>query len=244
MMKVKYVVFGCLVTILCLFGCNETDEVTLTGISISQTTINMEAGETMDLTATITPSNATEDIFWISVDQSIVSIDRYGVQTKLNALRAGTTKVFATNRTKTVLSEDINVIVNPKDFAGDVLGDYLGSGVLEGLNPLVSDEALSGVKISFERIAKEDLGDGESDMEMVNLTIEAPTIIMGHITIIGRKVIVSSNYELSNTSNLRIVGSVSFDTLTGKVDPTGKTLTMRLVMNGMVAIELTAIKQE
>jgi hypothetical protein len=202
----------------------------------------MTAGETMDLAATITPTNATEDVFWISLDQSVISVDRYGVQTKLTALRAGTTTIFATNRTETVLSEKITVIVNSKDFAGDVLGSYLGSGTMKGLNAFVPDEGLSGVTIRFERITSPP----EYTFERVKMTISVVTALWGNMTITGEDVIVSSAYELSRgDSRIRLMPmNVTFDEFTGSVVPTSKALTIKLLMNNQVEINLTAQKQD
>ena len=243
-MKLKLLITGCWVTLLCFIGCSKTDEITLTGISISPATFVVDAGKTMDLMATITPQNATEDVFWFSLDQKIITIDnRYGIQTRLNALSPGKTVVYATNRTKTVVSEEITITVNSVDFVRDVVGDYLGSGSLTWSVAMIREE-LSDVNIRLERAYNDE--EEAYYMDRVKLTIRAETEMMGLAVITGERILVSSAYELSNENNLKIEGvtGASFDELTGKVDPTGKTLTARLFMNNGLTIEITANKQE
>ena len=225
-------------------GCSKTDEVTLTGIIISPTTFTIDAGKTIDLSATITPPNATEDVYWFSLDQKIVTLDnRYGVQAKLNALSPGTTTVYATNRMKTVVSENIAITVSSVDFVKDIAGVYIGSGSLKWAIALI-DEALSDVIIRLERIQVEETDDYY--MDRAKLTVVAETAMMGHAVITGEKIIVSSAFELSNENNLKIDGvtGASFDELTGRVDPATKTIALRLFMNNGITIELTAQKQE
>ena len=243
-MKLKLLTLGCWVMLIYMSGCSKTDEVSLTGIGISPTTFTIDAGKTMDLSATITPSNATEDVFWFSLDQKIVSLDnRYGIQTKLNALSPGTTTVYATNRMKTVVSENITITVSSVDFVKDITGDYLGSGSLKWAIATINEE-LTDVIIHLERAYDEEAN--EYYMDRVKLTIIAETEMMGHAVITGERILVSSAYELSNENNLKIEGvtGASFDELTGRVDPVGKTITLRLFMNNGITIELTAKKQE
>ena len=242
-MKKTLKTLGCWVMLLCFFGCDKTDEVPLTSINVSPASQQIDAGQAMDLTATITPLNATEDVFWFSLDQKIVTIDsRYGLQTKLNAISPGTTIIYATNRMKTVVSEEITITVKSVDFVKDILGDYIGSGPFR-FPVMQINEDLSNVKIKFERAYN--AAEGANYIDRAKLTIQATTQMMGPVNITGERIFVSSTYELKNDGNLKIEGvAASFDELTGKVDPKGKTLTMRLFMNNGMTIELTAKKQE
>jgi len=259
MIKVKYLIFGCLVTILCLFGCNVTDEVTLTGIEVSPATIAMVAGETMDLTATVTPSNTTEDVFWLSLDQTIVSINRYGVQTKLNALKPGTTTIFATNRTETVMSEKVTLTVNPKDFAINVANHYVGSGLLTMILG-GSTEDLSNIRVGIERVKVEeednyeyaDVFDYYPDRVKVTINVFANSF-GGDLLITSNSLYVSPTYDIlfrdGIDSRLNIYNSegtrmASFDEVIATFDPTNNTLTMRLVMGVILAIDMTVTKVE
>jgi hypothetical protein len=243
-MKITFLNIGCWGLLLCFFGCGKTDGVSLTGISVSPATVQVDAGKTLDLAATITPSDATEDVFWFSLDQNIITIDsRYGIQTRLNAISPGTTVVYATNRTKTVVSEDIVITVNSVDFVRDVLGDYVGSGSLTF--PIMQiNEQLSDVNIKFERAYNE--AEAANYIDRAKVTIRANTQMMGLAVITGERTLVSSAYDLKNDGNLRIEGvtGASFDELTGKVNPAAKTLSLRLFMNNGLTIELTAAKQE
>lgn len=57
----------------------------VTDIDINVTSATLSKGETMQLTAVVVPSNATETaIEWVSVDQTIVKVDMNGLVTALN----------------------------------------------------------------------------------------------------------------------------------------------------------------
>lgn len=63
------------------------------GITLSPETKNMNAGETLQLIATVSPSDATnKNVLWSSEDQGIVTVDNQG---KVTALGKGTTMVKA-----------------------------------------------------------------------------------------------------------------------------------------------------
>ena len=68
--------------------------VAVTGISISPETLNLEEGETVRLTATVEPDNATDKtVSWKSSDSSVATVDDNGLVT---ALAEGTARITAT----------------------------------------------------------------------------------------------------------------------------------------------------
>ena len=80
-----------------LIGCTkEIVPITVTGVTLSPTSITLVEGESQDLTATITPSNAeNQKVRWSSSDASVAIV----TDGKVTALKAG-------NATITVTTED------------------------------------------------------------------------------------------------------------------------------------------
>ena len=80
-----------------LIGCTkEIVPITVTGVTLSPTSITLVEGESQDLTATITPSNAeNQKVRWSSSDASVATV----TDGKVTALKAG-------NATITVTTED------------------------------------------------------------------------------------------------------------------------------------------
>ena len=62
------------------------EEIHATGISLNETSIELEAGKHTILTATLDPSNATDAITWSSTDEAIATVDQAG---KVTAVAEG-----------------------------------------------------------------------------------------------------------------------------------------------------------
>jgi len=70
------------------------DLVSVTSIKVTPTTQSAYVGETVQLTATVSPSNATlQQVTWSSADESKATVDENGVVTLLSA---GTVSIYAT----------------------------------------------------------------------------------------------------------------------------------------------------
>ena len=102
----------------------------VTSISLDQTNITLNIGESQTLKATITPENATDKmVIWTSSNSSVATVDNNG---KVSAVKAGNTTITATTqdggKTATcsvkVNSDGINVGI---DDWGD--GDNIGGEV-------------------------------------------------------------------------------------------------------------------
>ena len=85
----------------------------VTGISLDQETVEMIEGEELQLTATITPENASnKNVIWSSSDESVVIVS----EGKMKAIKAGTATVTVTTEdgSKTATC---NVTVNEKVYS-------------------------------------------------------------------------------------------------------------------------------
>ena len=92
-------------------GPEEDPEVAVTGISVSQSSLTMEPGGTANLTATVSPSNATDKtVTWSTSNQSVVTVSGGTV----TAVGEGTATITATASGKTA---SCTVTVNKKVIA-------------------------------------------------------------------------------------------------------------------------------
>ncbi|MDR2042467.1 MAG: hypothetical protein LBP98_09175 [Tannerella sp.] len=222
-MKTKVFMLGLWVAVFGLSSCNDEKEVTVTDITVSPSEIPaMEVGETIELTAAITPDHATEDLRWEVYDNTIVSIESQGRKAILKAVGSGTTRVFATNKTGIVVSEELTVKVNSSEYAKFVVGSYLGTANVKGA--LTAD--LSGVQVKMERIAGENA--------QVKLTLVAVLPNMGELTIASESVTVSpvsgepETYAFKGrTLPLEFLSNATLE-ISGKYSATGKALTLDL----------------
>ena len=96
-------------------GGGGTQTVAVTGVSLSKSTISLTEGGSETLTATVTPSNATnKSVSWKSSDASVASVDNNG---KVTAVKAGSATITVTTSdggktatcSVTVTSKTINV---------------------------------------------------------------------------------------------------------------------------------------
>jgi uncharacterized protein YjdB len=92
----------------------------VTGITLSQTTLSMNIGGTYNLTATITPANATDqNVIWSSSNASIVTVSSTGVVTAV-ALGSATITVTTTSGNKTATCA-VNVLISSIPVSGVTL---------------------------------------------------------------------------------------------------------------------------
>ena len=87
---------------------NISIDVPVSGISVNPSNLNLEEGETSQLTATIAPINATDQtVSWVSSDPSIATVDANGLVT---AIAVGSTSITVTsNDGRFTASVTINV---------------------------------------------------------------------------------------------------------------------------------------
>ena len=104
--------------------------VAATGVTLNQTILTLTgAGQTSTLTATVTPSNATnKSVTWSSSDESVATVSSEGVVT---AVANGTATITATTADGTNLSASCEVTVeieHTQGIPGDVNGDTKVNG--------------------------------------------------------------------------------------------------------------------
>ena len=238
-MKAQFLIFGCLFALLCLSGCDDKEkEIIVSAITVSPATIPaMEIGDEVELTATITPADATEEILWVSWDENIAKVEGQGAKVKLKAIAPGTTRIFATNQSKIVVSRDMEITVNSDDYAGFMVGNYIGSGTLAG----AFTDNLSGMGIKLERVGTEQTA--------AKLTIIASIASFGEQTIIADRLNLSvgsepGTYRLSGNAGLTIPNVASFTlavTGTFKVSDKSLTLSLNATAPAPVIININAI---
>ncbi|MDR1524541.1 MAG: Ig-like domain-containing protein [Tannerella sp.] len=233
-MKTKFLMTGLLAAVLCMPACNDENEVIVSGITVSPSVIPaMEVGEMMELTATVTPDNATEDIRWEAYD-TIVSIENQGKKAILKAVASGTTRIFATNKSGIVVSDEITVKVNSSEYAGFVVGKYSGTAEIRG----ALNVDVPGVQVKIERV--------EGENAEVTLTLVADVPAMGELTITGDRVNVSpagepETYAFKGVTNpLPLPPPMNIPlNISGKYSPASETLTLSLTADGL-SIDVSA----
>ena len=91
------------------------DAVYATGVTLDKSTAQVEAGKTVQLTATITPDNASiKECDWTSSDETVATVDTNGLVT---ALKAGKTTIKATTKDGTNKSAECTVTVTAAKVA-------------------------------------------------------------------------------------------------------------------------------
>lgn len=106
----------CTVTVKAKTSSGDNDNTTaVTGISLNKKTLELEIGKADQLTATITPSTATnKEVEWKSDDATIATVDATG---KVTAVKAGKTKIHATSKADSKFSAECEVTV--KEASGN-----------------------------------------------------------------------------------------------------------------------------
>lgn len=110
------------------------ESVPVTGVSINKTGVGISVGESLQLTATVQPANATDNaVAWSSSNESVATVDANG---KVTAKKAGTTTI-------TVTTNDQGKTATCKIFVTDdtqYAMHYLGAKIISltysiGVNP-------------------------------------------------------------------------------------------------------------
>lgn len=98
--------------------------VEVTSVKLDKTNVTLTIGESVKLTATVSPSNATDkSVTWSSSDQETASVDQTG---NVTALKAGTATVTVTAGKK--ITASCQITVNAPASGEDGEGDEGGEG--------------------------------------------------------------------------------------------------------------------
>lgn len=93
-----------------------TETVNVSSVSLSKSTDTIVLGDTDNLTATVTPDNATnQGVTWTSSDNNVAKVDNTGKVTSVNAGTATITAILAADSSKTATC---NVTVNFASIKG------------------------------------------------------------------------------------------------------------------------------
>lgn len=107
---------------------NTPDE-TVTGMTISQTTLTLEGGETVRLTASVNQSAMNKKILWSSANPRIASVDDEG---RVRGRTMGMTTITATAAGNTSITKQCKVTVTSNDpTAVTEKGDVNGDGAVD-----------------------------------------------------------------------------------------------------------------
>lgn len=131
----------------------------VTGITLDQTNVTLEEGKTLQLTATIEPSNASKQtVSWSSDNDNIVSVNNNGL---ITAKTVGTTTIRAESTDGTNRTATCSVTVNPalptieKELtAGDYVYYYDKNNVQRKCVVLYDSNSSYGIQIITETIVE------------------------------------------------------------------------------------------
>ena len=170
-MKTKNFIIVCLLACLCLPQCGKDDKekeepvVVITGISIPSSVADLAINGTADVTATVTPAAATDDVVWSSSDPSVATVvakaGTKGREATITGIKDGTTQILAKNASGSVSSQALSVTVTPDapppppDYAAVMAGTYYGEGTLTnvlGMAGLPSSGPVNDVVLTMTRV--------------------------------------------------------------------------------------------
>ena len=129
--------------------CEVTVIVPVTGVSLDRSSAEIIKGESITLTATVSPSNATDkNVIWTSSDPSVATVSQSGV---ITAVKAGSTTVIATTSDggKTAACE-IVVIVPVKSISLDKESMELIEGDSANLTATVGPDDATDKRITWK----------------------------------------------------------------------------------------------
>ncbi len=108
----------------------KADVIAATGITASNTSISVVKDATVNLTATVTPENATDKtVTWSSGDETIATVDSNGV---VKGIKEGTTKITATANGGTNVKAEVSVTVTAASVAVTKVSITESSNVAKG----------------------------------------------------------------------------------------------------------------
>jgi hypothetical protein len=112
-----------LIAAACFTGCTENDEdLSVKGITLSKTALNLKPGSTETLTATIFPDNAAnKGVEWITSDEEVATVDETGLVEALKPGNATITVTALDGREQASCSVTVS-LSDPVNVAGNVEG--------------------------------------------------------------------------------------------------------------------------
>ncbi|MCM1467762.1 MAG: Ig-like domain-containing protein, partial [Alistipes sp.] len=91
----------------------------ITAITVAPKTASVKIGDTVPLTATLTPANTTQSaISWSSSEPSVATVDSNG---KVTAVAEGTTTITAVSAANSAISDTCEITVTANTSGGDII---------------------------------------------------------------------------------------------------------------------------
>lgn len=248
----------CGITALFLLSCDkvqdekEKEDIAVTSVSIGQATAEMLIGETVQLSATVLPSNATDKtVSWASSKQSVATVSSTGLVT---ALAEGTTTITASaggkSGTCTVTVNKKVVEVSSVTLNKTELPLYVGES--ESLSVTVKPDDATYKTVSWSSsdpsIAKVENGTVTAVKKgTATITATAGDKSASCSVVVSERVIPVSSVELNKTSLDLVEGDI--ETLTATVKPndaTDKTISWSTSNPSVAKVDngtVTAVKE-
>ncbi len=211
---------------------SSVEEIPVEGVSLDQTSAVIEIEETLTLTATITPSNATDQsITWTSSDESVATVEN-GVVT---GVAAGSTTITATAGG---LSATCEITVNQAAVSISTIytmenGDYVrikGQVISAGGTNAFINDGTAGVYVYNWKSSDNNTGLDENGYFIQDSYVD----IYGYISIY------SGLYELVNTND-QSTTYVHTYTPESPITPTTKTINDANDISGFTASDVGAV---
>ena len=135
--------------VLFALSCDKTKEVAVTAVSIDQTTADMTVGEKKQLTATVSPSDATDQsITWSSSKKSVATVNDHGMVTAI-AEGQSTIKARAGSKTSVCIVTVHKEIIAVSSITLDKSSLSLVKGASETLVATVNPANASYKKVTW-----------------------------------------------------------------------------------------------
>ena len=253
-MKHYSIILEALLASCLLFACTQKEEeIPVSSVTISQPTAEMIVGETVKLSAIISPSNATDkEVIWASSKQSVAIIDKSGLVT---AIAEGTSNITATagGKTGTSLVTVSKRVVEVSSIELNKTALSLVEGEEFTLVATVKPEDATDKSVTWtssdSSVAKVDDGKITAIKEgTASVTAKAGNKSVSCTVSVSKKVVAVTEVILNNTSLSMVEGDEA--TLTATVKPdnaTDKTVSWSSsdasVASVSVSGEVTAIKE-
>ena len=208
-------------------GWKDASTVSVTGVTLNQTSISIVPGGGETLTATVTPADATnKKVTWKSSNEAIATVDANGI---VIGVAAGTATITVTTEdggyTATCAVEVIN-FVNVTGVTLNKTSTTIAVGASETLTATVTPDNATFKNVTWkssnEAVATVDANGKVTGVKAGTATITVTTVVGGETATCAVEVITSVTGVTLNKTTLKLTKGAS-ETLTATVAPTNAT---------------------
>ncbi len=223
----------------------ETDIVVVANIMINRSSLEMYEGETFNLTATVTPENATDPtVTWRSSDKSVAEVSQEGVVT---AKSAGKAVIYASSSNGLTVDCDVTVyarIVDPTSISLTNTELLMREGFTADLIAVVGPDDATDKSVTWassdEAIATVDQNGIVTAIKQGVTTITATTVngLEAVCTVTVVPVVIAVEEITLNRSSLELIKGDTFDLIATikPDDATDKTVTWKSSDRAVVTV--------